>query len=114
MTALLTDEEVIEAARSHAQEETKLMHDSTERDEHLEYAERDFEAGARFARDHYEAALQRERECREKLVEALLEATDAIIAHDERPPGTYTACGMEFPILFDKINAALSAAKEME
>ena len=57
MTALLTDEAVIEAARSHAQEETKLMHDSTERDEHLEYAERDFEAGARFARSIYEARL---------------------------------------------------------
>jgi len=71
VTALLTDEAVIEAARSHAQEETKLMHDSTERDEHLEYAERDFETGARFARDRYEAAMQRERECREKLVEAL-------------------------------------------
>lgn len=103
MTALLTDDAVIEAARSHAQEETKLMHDSTERDEHLEYAERDFEAGARFARDHYEAAMQRELECREKLVEALEAANHWGLSRAWTPKDVAA-----------KVDAALAAAKEIE
>ncbi len=110
MTALLTDEEVIEAARSHAQEETKLMHDSTERDEHLEYAERDFEAGARFARDHYEAALQRERIVRQKLEAALMDAMSGLRCVQQQ--------GTSYGIGFDRVEtngqAALAAAKEME
>ncbi len=110
MTALLTDDAVIEAARSHAQEETKLMHDSTERDEHLEYAERDFEAGARFARDHYEAAMQRERECREKLVEAL-ESMSFTFAVEVTAVGRFTDLNMN---LIEKAQAALAAAKELE
>lgn len=57
MTALLTDESIIVACRNHAQAATRLMGDTEERQEHLEYAERDFEAGARFARSIYEARL---------------------------------------------------------
>ena len=57
MTALLTDESIIVACRNHAQAATRLMGDTEERQEHLEYAERDFEEGARFARSIYEARL---------------------------------------------------------
>ena len=57
MTALLTDEQIIVACHNHAQAATRLMGDTEERQEHLEYAERDFEEGARFARSIYEARL---------------------------------------------------------
>lgn len=76
---ILTEEEIIESARSRAQEETKLMPDSTERDEHLEYAERDFEAGARFTL----AAAEKREESIRILVRGFLNDLDKWKSDDE-------------------------------
>ena len=91
MTALLTDESIIVACRNHAQAATRLMGDTEERQEHLEYAERDFEEGARFAQGIYEARLAEDAKVRAQLVEALQDllayAESQICSHEETHRG---------------------------
>lgn len=94
MTALLTDEEITNEAMGHCDNASKLRVD-------------DFEAGARFARDHYEAAMQRELECREKLV-ASLQNLVAAVCKVQDWDGTRVGSAL------DDVDAALAAAKEIE
>ena len=102
MTALLTDEQIIVACHNHAQAATRLMGDTEERQEHLEYAERDFEEGARFARSIYEARLAEDAKVRAEMT-AALEQARAWVRGDDEPK-----------ILMSRIEAALAAAKEIK
>lgn len=58
------------------------------------------------------AAMQRERECREKLVEALENASVVLYQHRTDGHGN-PLCGWDFAVTMANINAALLAAKEL-
>ena len=91
MTALLTDEQIIVACHNHAQAATRLMGDTEERQEHLEYAERDFEEGARFARSIYEARLAEDAK-REALWRKLLNHLDEQVIDKLDADGSCSLC----------------------
>lgn len=88
MTALLTDESVMEAAHSHS---THFCGTHRTNADQRKEIEREFTAGARFARSIYEARLAEDAKVRAQLVEALQDllayAESQICSHEETHRG---------------------------